>query len=104
VNVIAGDMSLVGPRPLLPEYLARYSPEQRRRHEVPPGVTGWAQVHGRNALTWDDKLALDVWYVDHRSLRLDLRILGRTVREGVAGRGVSAPGHDTMEPFRGSAG
>jgi lipopolysaccharide/colanic/teichoic acid biosynthesis glycosyltransferase len=77
--------------------------EQRRRHEVRPGITGWAQVNGRNALTWDEKLALDVWYVDHRSLRLDCNIIGRTVRQVVGGHGVSAPGHETMEPFRGSA-
>jgi lipopolysaccharide/colanic/teichoic acid biosynthesis glycosyltransferase len=104
LNVLAGDMSLVGPRPLLPEYLDRYSPEQQRRHDVAPGITGWAQVNGRNALTWEDKFVLDVWYVDHRSLRLDAAILGRTLREVLGGHGVSAPGHDTMEPFRGSAG
>jgi lipopolysaccharide/colanic/teichoic acid biosynthesis glycosyltransferase len=102
LNVLAGEMSLVGPRPLLVEYLDRYTPEQRRRHDVTPGITGWAQVNGRNALTWDDKFALDLWYVDHRSLRLDLTILGRTVREVLAGRGVAAPGHDTTDPFRGS--
>ena len=102
LNVLAGEMSLVGPRPLLMEYLPLYSPEQRRRHDVTPGVTGWAQVNGRNALTWDDKFALDTWYVDHRSLRLDFRILGRTLRQVVGGHGVSAPGHETMEPFRGS--
>jgi sugar transferase EpsL len=102
VNVVRGDMSLVGPRPLLMEYLPRYSPEQARRHEVRPGVTGWTQVNGRNALTWEEKFALDVWYVDHRSTRLDLEILGRTVSQVLGGRGVSAPGHATMEPFRGS--
>ena len=102
-NVLAGEMSLVGPRPLLMEYLALYTPEQQRRHEVLPGITGWAQVNGRNALTWDDKFALDVWYVDHRSLRLDFEILGRTLRQVIGGHGVSAPGHETMEPFRGSA-
>jgi sugar transferase EpsL len=101
-NVLAGEMSLVGPRPLLMEYLPLYTPEQRRRHEVRPGITGWAQVNGRNALTWDDKLTLDVWYVDHQSLRLDCSIIGRTVRQVVGGHGVSAPGHETMEPFRGS--
>jgi lipopolysaccharide/colanic/teichoic acid biosynthesis glycosyltransferase len=102
VNVVRGDMSLVGPRPLLMEYLPLYSPEQARRHEVRPGVTGWTQVSGRNALTWDEKFALDVWYVDHRSTRLDLEILGRTVSQVFSGQGVSAPGHATMEPFRGS--
>ena len=102
VNVVRGDMSLVGPRPLLMEYLPRYSPEQARRHEVRPGVTGWTQVNGRNALTWDEKFALDVWYVDHRSTRLDLEILGRTVSQVLSGRGVSAAGHATTEPFRGS--
>jgi lipopolysaccharide/colanic/teichoic acid biosynthesis glycosyltransferase len=102
INVVRGDMSLVGPRPLLMEYLPRYSPEQARRHEVRPGVTGWTQVNGRNALTWEEKFALDVWYVDHRSTRLDLEILGRTVSQVLGGQGVSAPGHATMEPFRGS--
>jgi sugar transferase EpsL len=102
VNVVRGDMSLVGPRPLLMEYLPRYSPQQARRHEVRPGVTGWTQVNGRNALTWEEKFALDVWYVDHRSTRLDLEILGRTVSQVLGGQGVSAPGHATMEPFRGS--
>jgi sugar transferase EpsL len=102
VNVVRGDMSLVGPRPLLMEYLPRYSPEQARRHEVRPGVTGWTQVNGRNDLTWEEKFALDVWYVDHRSTRLDLEILGRTVSQVLGGKGVSAPGHATMEPFRGS--
>ena len=102
VNVVRGDMSLVGPRPLLMEYLPRYSPEQARRHEVRPGITGWTQVNGRNALTWEEKFALDVWYVDHRSTRLDLEILGRTVSQVLGGQGVSAPGHATMEPFRGS--
>jgi sugar transferase EpsL len=102
VNVVRGDMSLVGPRPLLMKYLPRYSPEQARRHEVRPGVTGWTQVNGRNDLTWEEKFALDVWYVDHRSTRLDLEILGRTVSQVLGGEGVSAPGHATMEPFRGS--
>ena len=102
VNVVRGDMSLVGPRPLLMEYLPRYSAEQARRHEVRPGVTGWTQVNGRNELTWDEKFALDVWYVEHRSTRLDLEILGRTVSQVLGGQGVSAPGHATMEPFRGS--
>ena len=95
-NVLRGDMSLVGPRPLLPEYLDRYTPTQARRHDVRPGVTGWAQVNGRNASTWDDRLALDVWYVDHRTLGLDLRILARTLGAVARRRGISAPGHATM--------
>jgi len=102
LNVVRGDMSLVGPRPLLVEYLPLYSPEQARRHDVRPGITGWTQVNGRNALSWDDKFALDVWYVDHRSFRLDAAILARTVKQVLTGAGVSAPGHATMEPFRGS--
>jgi len=100
LDVMRGDMSLVGPRPLLVEYLPLYSAEQARRHEVRPGITGWAQVHGRNAATWKQKLADDVWYVDHRSLRLDLEILRRTVGQVLGGRDVSAPGHATAEPFR----
>jgi lipopolysaccharide/colanic/teichoic acid biosynthesis glycosyltransferase len=104
LNVVRGDMSLVGPRPLLMEYLTLYSAEQARRHEVRPGITGWAQVNGRNAVTWEEKFAYDLWYVDHRSTRLDLEIIGRTVREVFSGHGVSAPGHATMEPFRGSSG
>jgi lipopolysaccharide/colanic/teichoic acid biosynthesis glycosyltransferase len=103
LNVVRGDMSLVGPRPLLMEYLPLYTREQARRHEVRPGITGWAQVNGRNAVTWEEKFALDVWYVDHRSFRLDLEILGKTVTQVFGGHGVSAPGHATMEPFRGSA-
>ena len=102
LNVVHGDMSLVGPRPLLMEYLPLYSSEQSRRHDVRPGITGWAQVNGRNAVTWDEKFALDVWYVDHRSTRLDLEILAKTVSQVFSGHGVSAPGHATMEPFRGS--
>lgn len=100
-NVLKGEMSIVGPRPLLMGYLPHYSPEQARRHEVRPGITGWAQVNGRNALTWKQKFAYDVWYVDNRSLRLDIRILGMTVIGILRGRGVSAPGHATMPPFRG---
>jgi lipopolysaccharide/colanic/teichoic acid biosynthesis glycosyltransferase len=99
VNVLAGEMSLVGPRPLLMEYLPRYTPEQMRRHEARPGITGWTQVNGRNALTWEEKFALDVWYVDHRSFRLDLEILGRTARQVLTGRGVSAAGHATTVKF-----
>jgi lipopolysaccharide/colanic/teichoic acid biosynthesis glycosyltransferase len=102
-NVLRGDMSLVGPRPLLVEYLDRYSPEQARRHEVRPGITGWAQVNGRNALTWEEKFALDVWYVDHVSLRLDLRILWQTVRAVLAREGISAAGYETMPEFRPAA-
>ena len=102
VNVLRGEMSLVGPRPLRVEYLPLYSPEQARRHEVRPGITGWAQVNGRNAVSWNEKFELDVWYVDHRSLALDLKILWATVAEVVNGRGVSAEGHATMEPFTGS--
>jgi sugar transferase EpsL len=103
VNVVRGDMSLVGPRPLLMEYLPLYTPEQQRRHEVRPGITGWTQVNGRNALTWEDKFRLDVWYVDHRSPWLDVRILARTLGQVVKGTGVHQPGVATMEPFRGSA-
>jgi lipopolysaccharide/colanic/teichoic acid biosynthesis glycosyltransferase len=98
-NVLLGDMSIVGPRPLLVEYLKRYSPEQARRHEVRPGITGWAQVNGRNALSWEDRFALDVWYVDNRSLALDITILVRTVATVLKREGVSAAGHATMEPF-----
>ena len=98
-NVLVGDMSIVGPRPLLPEYLARYNDVQARRHEVRPGITGWAQVNGRNTVSWDDRLAMDVFYVDHRSLALDLRVLGMTVGTVLGRSGVSADGHTTMEPF-----
>jgi lipopolysaccharide/colanic/teichoic acid biosynthesis glycosyltransferase len=100
-NVLRGDMSLVGPRPLLLEYLPRYSRDQARRHEVRPGITGWAQVHGRNALTWGEKFDLDVWYVDHLSLGLDLRILLRTPRAVLGREGISAEGHATMPKFEG---
>ena len=102
-NVLAGDMSLVGPRPLRVEYLPLYNPEQARRHEVRPGITGWAQVHGRNALTWEEKFRYDVWYVDHWSLRLDLRIIALTVVKVLSGEGISAPSHATMPPFTGSS-
>jgi lipopolysaccharide/colanic/teichoic acid biosynthesis glycosyltransferase len=98
-NVLRGDMSLVGPRPLLMEYLPLYTPEQARRHEVRPGLTGWAQVNGRNAVTWEERFALDVWYVEHRSLWLDLVILLRTVRKVLTREGVSQEGHATMTPF-----
>ena len=101
-NVVRGDMSLVGPRPLLMEYLDRYTPEQARRHEVRPGVTGWAQVNGRNALSWEERFRLDVWYVEHRSLRLDLRILLRTLALVLRRTGVSAQGDATMPVFQGN--
>jgi sugar transferase EpsL len=100
-NVLQGDMSLVGPRPLLPEYLDRYTPEQARRHDVKPGLTGLAQVNGRNEVDWGRRLALDVWYVDHRSLLLDLRILLRTVGVVFSRRGIRAEGHATMPEFQG---
>lgn len=100
-NVLRGDMSLVGPRPLLMAYLDRYSPEQRRRHEVKPGVTGLAQVEGRNELSWAEQFRLDVWYVDHRSLRLDLSILARTVTAVLSGKGVSQEGRATRDEFLG---
>jgi sugar transferase EpsL len=99
-NVLRGDMSLVGPRPLPTAYLPRYTAAERRRHDVRPGITGWAQVHGRNALAWDERLALDVWYVEHRSLVLDLRILARTVGQVVRRQGISAAGEATMGELR----
>lgn len=101
-NVVKGDMSLVGPRPLLVKYLDRYSPEQKRRHAVRPGITGWAQVHGRNAISWEEKFALDVWYVENLSLRTDLTILLRTMSQVLGQRGISAEGHVTMPEFEGS--
>jgi len=101
-NVLKGEMSLVGPRPLLMRYLERYTAEQARRHEVRPGITGWAQVNGRNAITWEQKFAYDVWYVDHRSLWLDLRILWLTVWQVVSRKGISADGEATMGEFTGS--
>ena len=100
-NVLKGDMSLVGPRPLLMEYLPLYSPEQARRHEVRPGITGWAQVNGRNALSWEEKFKLDVWYVDHRSLWLDIKILWLTVRKVLVREGISGEGEATMRKFTG---
>lgn len=100
-NVLKGEMSLVGPRPLLMEYLPLYSPEQARRHEVRPGVTGWAQVNGRNAISWDEKFALDVWYVDNQSLWLDLKIIWLTIRKVVKREGISAAGEATMPKFEG---
>jgi len=101
-NVLKGDMSLVGPRPLLMEYLPLYSPEQARRHEVRPGITGWAQVNGRNAIGWEDKFTLDVWYVDHRSLWLGVKILWLTVKKVLVREGISADGEATMGRFTGS--
>lgn len=101
-SVLSGEMSLVGPRPLLVRYLGRYSPEQMRRHEMRPGITGWAQVNGRNALSWEEKFALDVWYVDHWSFWLDLRILWRTVWNVVRREGISGGGEATMREFMGS--
>lgn len=103
-NVLKGDMSLVGPRPLLMEYLPLYSAEQYRRHEVRPGVTGWAQINGRNALSWEDKFRLDVWYVDNQSLWLDLKILLLTVKKVVVRDGISADGEATMSKFTGTRG
>lgn len=101
-NVLKGDMSLVGPRPLLMEYLPLYSPEQARRHEVRPGITGWAQVNGRNALSWEEKFKLDMWYVDNRSLWLDLKILLLTVKKVLLRDGISADGEATMPKFLGA--
>jgi lipopolysaccharide/colanic/teichoic acid biosynthesis glycosyltransferase len=101
-NVLKGDMSLIGPRPLLMEYLPLYSPEQARRHEVRPGITGWAQVNGRNALSWDDKFALDVWYVDNWSFSLDLKIVALTVVRVLKRSGISAEGEATMPRFSGT--
>jgi lipopolysaccharide/colanic/teichoic acid biosynthesis glycosyltransferase len=100
-NVLKGDMSLVGPRPLLMEYLPLYSTAQARRHEVRPGITGWAQVNGRNAISWDEKFAFDVWYVDNRSLWLDLKIIWLTIRKVVSREGISAAGEATMPKFQG---
>ena len=101
-NVVKGDMSLVGPRPLLMEYLDLYSAEQRRRHDVLPGITGWAQVNGRNSLTWDEKFTLDIWYVDNRCLRLDLKILARTVASVFRTAGVNSTVEETMPRFSGN--
>jgi sugar transferase EpsL len=102
-NVLKGDMSLVGPRPLLMEYLPLYSPRQRRRHEVRPGITGWSQVNGRNALTWDRKLELDIWYVDNRTVWLDVMILVRTMLGVLRREGISHPGHATAPKFDGAS-
>jgi sugar transferase EpsL len=99
-NVLRGEMSLVGPRPLLVQYLSRYDAEQRRRHEVPPGLTGWAQINGRNALSWEEKFSLDIWYVENRSFALDVRILWRTIWQVASRRGISAAGDATMPEFQ----
>jgi sugar transferase EpsL len=104
LNVLKGDMSLVGPRPLLVQYLDRYTPEQMRRHEVKPGITGWAQVNGRNALNWEEKFKLDVWYVDHQSFWLDLKIIALTIWKIIKREGINQPGQATMEEFRGHVG
>ena len=101
-NVLRGDMSFVGPRPLLMEYLPLYSPEQARRHTVRPGITGWAQVNGRNALSWEERFRLDVWYVEHQSLWLDLKILGLTLLRVLRAQGINEPGAATMSKFTGS--
>lgn len=101
-NVLRGEMKIVGPRPLLSNYLPYYNSEQQSRHDVPPGITGWAQVNGRNQLSWDRKLSLDVWYVDHRSFWLDVKILFRTVATVISKEGIHHPGHATMPEFRGS--
>jgi lipopolysaccharide/colanic/teichoic acid biosynthesis glycosyltransferase len=101
-NILRGDMSLVGPRPLLVEYLPQYSPEQARRHEVRPGLTGWAQINGRNAISWEDKFRLDVWYVDHRTFWLDLRIIALTTVRVLRRKDISADGEATMPRFTGT--
>jgi lipopolysaccharide/colanic/teichoic acid biosynthesis glycosyltransferase len=103
MNVIRGEMSWVGPRPLLVQYLERYSPEQARRHDVLPGITGWAQINGRNAISWQKKFELDVWYVDHWSFWLDMKILWLTVWKVISGEGISQPGRATMDEFMGNA-
>ena len=101
LNVLRGDMALIGPRPLLPQYLPLYTPEQMRRHEVRPGITGWAQRHGRNAISWREKFSYDVWYVDHVSLWLDLKIVWLTILSVIRRTGISHEGSATMEPFNG---
>jgi lipopolysaccharide/colanic/teichoic acid biosynthesis glycosyltransferase len=102
INVLKGEMSLVGPRPLFSKYLGRYTLEQMRRHEVKPGITGWAQVNGRNALTWEQKFGLDVWYVDHQSLWIDLKVIVLTILRTIKREGISAPGQATAQEFMGS--
>ena len=101
-NVLKGDMSLVGPRPLLKEYLPMYSPEQARRHNVRPGITGWAQVNGRNAISWEEKFKYDVWYVENHSFRLDMKIIWMTIKKVIAREGISANGESTMPKFTGN--
>ncbi len=100
-NVLKGEMSLVGPRPLLVEYLNRYTPEQARRHEVKPGITGWAQVNGRNAITWEEKFKYDIWYIDNWSLWLDIKVIFMTIIKVIKGEGINQPGCATMEEFKG---
>ncbi|MCL8535267.1 sugar transferase [Chryseobacterium gallinarum] len=102
INVLKGDMSLIGPRPLLVQYLPLYNSFQAKRHDVRPGITGWAQVNGRNAISWEEKFNLDVWYVDHISMKLDLKILFLTVKKVIIREGISADGHVTIEPFKGN--
>lgn len=102
INVLKGDMALIGPRPLLPQYLPLYSPEQARRHEVRPGISGWAQCHGRNAISWTEKFKLDVWYVDHVSLVTDLKVIWMTVKNVLRREGISQDGNATMEAFNGN--
>lgn len=102
INVLKGDMALIGPRPLLPQYLPLYNDMQRRRHEVRPGITGWAQINGRNAISWQKKFELDVWYVDHVSLKTDLTVFFRTFKKVFKSEGVAAEGHVTTEPFNGN--
>lgn len=102
LNVLKGDMALIGPRPLLPQYLSLYSKEQARRHEVRPGITGWAQVHGRNAISWTEKFKLDVWYVDHVSLRVDLEVVFLTIKKVLKREGISQEGQATIEMFNGN--
>ena len=101
INVVKGDMALIGPRPLLSQYLPLYSEEQARRHEVRPGITGWAQCHGRNAISWTEKFKLDVWYVDHRSFLTDLKVIGITIKKVLVRDGISQEGNATMEAFNG---
>lgn len=102
VNVLKGDMALVGPRPLLPQYLPLYSPEQARRHDVRPGITGWAQCHGRNAISWAEKFKLDVWYVDHLSLKTDINVIFTTIKTVIHRDGINESANATMEPFNGN--
>ena len=102
INVLKGDMALIGPRPLLPQYLPLYSIEQARRHEVRPGISGWAQCHGRNAISWAEKFKLDVWYVDHLSILVDLKIIYLTILSVIKHEGISAEGQATMPPFNGN--